>query len=224
MKNQLILIADKIRDKMDQSRLLREERVLVQVLVNWIAPLAFFSILSFSRWQYMLVIPVYEQNYCWIYYLTRSPYKLVDVQTSYKDYVNYANFTVNILEQIGLIFFTWQFATMKKTSPINITKESIVVTMVWVTFSLFAFIVHFYSIKLYGDDPVLTVVMLSRNILAVAILYYFSVYKMQNDFSSSTSSLLGEVGEIGLEDFKLAMRSRLPMEYFLQFIQNMKEV
>jgi len=55
-------------------RLLREERVLTAVLMQWIAPLSIFALVACFRWVFMIFIPIFEENQCWIYYLTRAPY------------------------------------------------------------------------------------------------------------------------------------------------------
>lgn len=64
------------RDKIQMARMQREERVITNACVNYIVPLAILGLLAnFIPWL-LVIVPLEEQDVCWFYYLTRSPYQL----------------------------------------------------------------------------------------------------------------------------------------------------
>ena len=63
------------------ARLYREERVYTFALVNIIAPFVILSLVSFFSPYFMIVAPIEEQDVCWLYYLSRSPNSLDQIDT-----------------------------------------------------------------------------------------------------------------------------------------------
>ena len=54
----------------------REERVITNACVNWVVPLAIIGLITNFIPYLMIITPVDEQDVCWFYFLTRSPYQL----------------------------------------------------------------------------------------------------------------------------------------------------
>mmetsp|Transcript_6769 Transcript_6769/g.10887 ORF Transcript_6769/g.10887 Transcript_6769/m.10887 type:complete len:147 (-) Transcript_6769:19-459(-) len=116
---------------------------------------------------------------------------------------------------------------MKQRSVININRESMVVSTVWAFLSLFAFVIHLQRVRHGEQEPVVSALIVSRNILVVAILYYYSIYKILQDFELSKkahqSDQLSELGDVAIGDFKLAMKTELSLRYFKAHIQSLAD-
>ena len=54
----------------------REERVITNACVNYIVPLAIVGLIANFIPYLMVIVPVDEEDVCWFYFLTRSPYQL----------------------------------------------------------------------------------------------------------------------------------------------------
>jgi hypothetical protein len=52
----------------------REERVITNACVNYIVPLAIVGLIANFIPYLMVIVPVDEEDVCWFYFLTRSPY------------------------------------------------------------------------------------------------------------------------------------------------------
>ena len=63
-----------IQEKLEQARMQREERVITKACVNWVVPLAIIGLITNFIPYMMVITPVNEQDVCWFYFLTRSPY------------------------------------------------------------------------------------------------------------------------------------------------------
>lgn len=62
------------RDKLQLARMQREERVITNACVNIIVPLAILGLFANFIPYLLIIVPLEEQDVCWFYYLTRSPY------------------------------------------------------------------------------------------------------------------------------------------------------
>jgi len=54
----------------------REERVFTNACVNYIVPLVILGLIANFIPHLMVIVPVDEEDVCWFYFLTRSPYQL----------------------------------------------------------------------------------------------------------------------------------------------------
>ena len=71
----------------------REERVITNACVNYIVPLAIVGLVANFIPYLMVIVPVDEEDVCWFYFLTRSPYQL--------DYVdNFLYYAAKIMRYI----------------------------------------------------------------------------------------------------------------------------
>ena len=61
---------------LEQARMQREERVFTNACVNYIVPLAILGLIANFIPYLMVIVPVEEEDVCWFYFLTRSPYQL----------------------------------------------------------------------------------------------------------------------------------------------------
>jgi hypothetical protein len=59
---------------MEETRMEREERVITNAIVNYFAPLTFLGLMANFCPYLMIFVPVEEENMCWFYFLTKSPY------------------------------------------------------------------------------------------------------------------------------------------------------
>ena len=51
----------------------REERVITNAFVNYIAPLSFLALWANFIPYLMILVPIEESDMCWFYFLTKSP-------------------------------------------------------------------------------------------------------------------------------------------------------
>ena len=56
----------------------REERVITETFVNIIVPLIIFAMIANFHYYTMPLVPIVEQDICWLYFFTRAPYQLED--------------------------------------------------------------------------------------------------------------------------------------------------
>jgi hypothetical protein len=52
----------------------REERVITNAFVNFLAPLIGLALMANFIPYLMIIVPVEESDMCWFYFLTKSPY------------------------------------------------------------------------------------------------------------------------------------------------------
>jgi hypothetical protein len=95
-----------IQDKMEEARMEREERVITNAIVNYFAPLSFLSFLVNFIPTLMVIIPVEEENMCWFYFMTKSPFVLDFVPNPLFHASKVIRLVTIIAEVIGMLYFT----------------------------------------------------------------------------------------------------------------------
>ena len=91
----------------------REERVITRVCVNWIVPLAIIGLFAnFIPWL-LVIIPLEEQDVCWFYFLTRSPYQLDFIPQGLYDTATGVKYSLWTIELMVLFYYCYQIRNMK---------------------------------------------------------------------------------------------------------------
>ena len=135
----------------------------------------------------LIIVPLEEQDVCWFYYLTRSPYQLNSIPAWLYDSAVIMRYIISIAEMGFLIYYVMKIRTMKM-SQINIARESQLITIQWLLFTVLNLVVK--QVEQYMTDPESTKViqimiftfLCVRNLLASAIAYYYSIYLVNKDF------------------------------------------
>lgn len=123
-------------NKTREARMQREERVITNTCVNIIVPLAVLGLSANFLPYSLLIVPIEEQDACWFYYLTRSPFTIDEIKvwlfmTSWA-----VRFLITIIEVLILGYYFWQINSFKMISSINIQRESKVLVGEWIFFTL----------------------------------------------------------------------------------------
>ena len=106
----------------------REERVITNACVNIIVPLAILGILANFIPYVLILVPLEEQDVCWFYYLTRSPYQLNSIPTwLYRLALSMKSF-IMVIELAVLLYYVFLIRRLKM-SQINIARESQLITI-----------------------------------------------------------------------------------------------
>jgi len=108
-------------------------------------------------------------------------------------------------------------------NQINIATESFVLCLSWIILNAASTIVNAFESESDGRDKLQLMFIFMRNAACGAIPCFFSIYLVNKQFLKDSTiqsdNLLSKLGSIGIEDFKIAMKSRLPAQYFKQFLQ-----
>ena len=59
-----------------EARLMRDDRILTDKIINWIVPLIFVGLLALFIPYILVVVPIEESGICWFFYFTKSTYEL----------------------------------------------------------------------------------------------------------------------------------------------------
>lgn len=177
----------------------REERIITSHCVNIIVPFAMLGLFAnFIPWL-LILVPLEEQDVCWFYFLTRSPYQLDYIEPWIYTTANVIRFTIWVVELGFLIYFVYQISVKNmKMNQINIKTESILITCEWLVLT-----VIFMSIKIfqkmesnkpgnkdsyYENQKTWQVVsfgiLITRNLLAISIAYVCSILLVNHDFKN----------------------------------------
>lgn len=133
------------KEKIEEARMQREERIITSHCVNIIVPFAMLGLFAnFIPW-FLILIPLEEADVCWFYFLTRSPYQLDYIEPWIYTTANVFRFTIWIVELGFLIYFVYQISFKNlKMNQINIKTESILITCEWLVLT-----VIFMNIKIF---------------------------------------------------------------------------
>lgn len=115
----------------------REERVITNVCVNIIVPMAILGLLAMFIPYLIIFVPLEEQDVCWFYYLTRAPYQLNYIDESVYMSAILIRYFIYVLEMTFLVYSIWQIRNIKDNNQINIniTTESKLIACEWIFFS-----------------------------------------------------------------------------------------
>lgn len=213
------------RDKLQLARMQREERVITNACVNIIVPLAILGLFANFIPYLLIIIPLEEEDVCWFYFLTRSPYQLVYIQNWLYLTSEYMRYVITFIELIALLYYLWQIRKMK-LSQINIAYESQLITLQWFVLTCFNLIAKALQSKFLQQQEliqlIIFIILCTRNFLASAIAYYYSIYLVNKDFKNQSKSNVGDLqknlGTFAIEDFDVAMKSKLPVNYFRKYL------
>ena len=97
--------------------------MITNACVNVIVPLAILGLLANFIPYLLIIVPLEEQDVCWFYYLTRSPYQLNYIPEALYASAEYMRYVITAVEMAVLVFYVLKIQTMKM-SQINIAKES----------------------------------------------------------------------------------------------------
>lgn len=122
---------------LEEARMQREERVFTNACVNYIVPLAILGLVANFIPYLMIVVPVEEEDVCWFYFLTRSPYQLDYVENWLYYTAKYARFFIIGIE-LSYLGYTVHKINQRKLDfgQINISLESKLITTQWIIFSI----------------------------------------------------------------------------------------
>jgi len=87
--------------------------VITNACVNIIVPLAILGLLANFIPYLLIIVPLEEQDVCWFYYLTRSPYQLNYIQDWLYLTAEYMRYVICLLEMSVLIYYVLQIRRMK---------------------------------------------------------------------------------------------------------------
>ena len=143
-------------------------------------------------------------------------------------------FIILLIQNMILIYFVWNIS---KTSMknINIARENVWIITNYVIITIILYIVpliigSFELISLSEQDIQFYlqnysfIFFIARSFLQTIITWYFSIYAINKDFEDvEENANLQTV--FAIEDFDVAMKSQLPVQYFKKFIsENSDEV
>lgn len=216
------------RDKIQIARMQREERVITNACVNYIVPLAILGLLANFIPYLLVIVPLEEQDVCWFYYLTRSPYQLETIQPTLYLVAESMKYVIYFIEFCILIFSIWQIKRVEQMSQIDITTESTRIGYCWISFSTFAIILKLVENSQQNKIFVVSALQISifamvqlRNFLTALIAYYYSIYLVEKSFEHDLSNQDGDqqnLGTFAIEDFDVAMKSHVPVDFFRKYI------
>jgi len=83
----------------------REERVITNACVNYIVPLAIVGLVANFIPYLMAIVPVDEEDVCWFYFLTRSPYQLDYVDNSLYYSAKIMRYIIVTTELLVLLYY-----------------------------------------------------------------------------------------------------------------------
>lgn len=101
------------RDKLQLARMQREERVITNACVNIIVPLAILGLLANFIPYLLVIVPLEEQDVCWFYYLTRSPYQLNNIDNWLYHLADFMRYFICIGEMSILLYYSTRIRKMK---------------------------------------------------------------------------------------------------------------
>ena len=87
--------------------------MITNACVNIIVPLAILGLLANFIPYLLIIVPLEEQDVCWFYYLTRSPYQLNYIQDWLYLTAEYMRYVICLLEMSVLIYYVLQIRRMK---------------------------------------------------------------------------------------------------------------
>lgn len=91
----------------------REERVITNACVNVIVPLAILGLLANFIPYLLIIVPLEEQDVCWFYYLTRSPYQLNYIENWLYVTADMMRYVIAAIELMVLLYYVLQIQSMK---------------------------------------------------------------------------------------------------------------
>lgn len=165
----------------------REERVITHACVNIIVPLAILGLFANFIPYLLIIVPLEEQDVCWFYYLTRSPYQLNYIENWLYKTADYMRYIITALEMLVLLYYVLKIQSMKM-NQINIAKESILITLQWFILTIF----NLFAKLVKGKNPenqksiqlLICGVLQLRNLLTALISYYFSIYQVNKELTN----------------------------------------
>lgn len=111
--------------------------MITNACVNIIVPLTILGLLANFIPYLLVIIPLEEQDVCWFYYLTRSPYQLDFISMGLYQSASLMRYLIYSLEMSFLVFSIWQIRNIKDNSQINIMTESKLIATSWFLFTFF---------------------------------------------------------------------------------------
>lgn len=172
-----------------EARMQREERVITNTCVNIIVPLALLGLSANFIPYLLLVVPLEEQDTCWFYFITRSPFTIDEIQ-NWLFMTSWASrFIITIIEILILGYYFWQINSFNMISSINIKRESQILVGQWILLSLIIAVLKFFiNPDMNSDDLSLKRLQLAvfaihliRNMLAAVIPCFFSILMVVNN-------------------------------------------
>ncbi len=103
----------------------REERVITNACVNYIVPLAIVGLVANFIPYLMVIVPVDEEDVCWFYFLTRSPYQLDYVDNFLYYSAMIMRYVIISTELLVLVWYNYKIRNGNMNMiQINISWES----------------------------------------------------------------------------------------------------
>jgi hypothetical protein len=87
--------------------------VITNACVNIIVPLAILGLLANFIPYLLIIVPLEEQDVCWFYYLTRSPYQLNNIDDWLYWTAFYMRYVIYFIELAVLLYYVLQIRKMK---------------------------------------------------------------------------------------------------------------
>ena len=123
-------------------------------------------------------------------------------------------YVIYIIELCILSYYVYKIKTMKM-SQINIAKESTLITMQWFMFTFVNLIIKMleskFDISQSLFQTIIFIVLITRNLLACLIAWYYSIYlvnkNFQNQSNNKDGNLQKNLGTFAVDDFDVAMKS-----------------
>ena len=123
-----------IQDKLEEARMEREERVITNAFVNYIVPLAIIGLMANFIPPIMIIVPVEEEDMCWFYFLTKSPYQLDYVENWLYYTSMISRYIIIIIEISIMLYFTRRIRDKEMVlKQINFPQESLLTTILWIS-------------------------------------------------------------------------------------------
>lgn len=123
-----------INSKLEKARMQREERICTDAFVNILVPFTFVGLVANFIPYLLIIVPIMEDDLCWFYYLTRSPYQMGFIPAWLFYGSRVVKYIINASELIILIVFATKINQLNLNTQKNIIKEAKRMIFAWCFF------------------------------------------------------------------------------------------
>lgn len=103
----------RIQNNLVKARMMREERMCTDTFINILIPLSFLGMMSNFIPYLMIFVPIQEQDLCWFFFLTRSPFVLKRIPYWLASSTEVMKYTINGIEMVIQIWVSTKISSLK---------------------------------------------------------------------------------------------------------------
>eukprot|EP00347_Sterkiella_histriomuscorum_P018057 403346954 len=211
---------------LQKSKQWRENSLIAFMIFNLMIPLIILSLISFLVPYIYTIIPVYDTDTCWTYFIQQEKIKNIPETPCQMQTANLIVFVVlNWFEIAGYAIAFWMVRNIK--NELNIKVEIYFIIIFWTLFSIFYFSMNIYLQYLHSqpsfdkdmDKTVRLMIYISiilRNFTTLCATTMFSIYTLiRHPERAYPRNIEGKLEAL---DFDLVLNSSLPFQYFFDFV------